>query len=100
MMAANFLVAQHLVVARFFDVEDFALERQDRLVAAVAALLGGAACRFSLDDEKFAARWIALLAIGQLSGQAAGIHAPICGASVREPCVRLRGRAQRQCTCR
>ena len=35
--AANFLVAEHLVVARFFDVQNFALERQDRLVAAVAA---------------------------------------------------------------
>ena len=71
---ANFLVAQHLVVAGLFDVEDFALERQDGLIAAVAALLGRAAGRFALDDENFAARRIALLAIGQLAGQAAGIH--------------------------
>ena len=72
--AADFFVAEHLVVARLFDVEDFALERQDGLIAAVAALLGGAACGFALDDEDFAARGIALLAIGQLAGQAAGIH--------------------------
>ena len=72
--AANFLVAEHLVVARFFDVENFALERQDGLIAAVAALLGRAAGRFALDDEHFAARGIALLAIGQLARQAAGIH--------------------------
>ena len=71
---ANFLVAQHLVVARFFDVENFSLERQDGLIFAVAPALGRAACRFSLDDEQFAARGIALLAIGELAGQAAGIH--------------------------
>ena len=35
---------------------------------------GGAACGFSLDEEKFAARGIAFLAIGELSGQAAGIE--------------------------
>ncbi len=34
--AADFLVAQHLVVARLFDVQDFPFERQDRLIAAVA----------------------------------------------------------------
>ena len=67
-------MAQHLVVARFFDVQDLALERQDRLILAVAALLGRAACRFALDDEYLAARRIALLAIGQLAGQAAGVH--------------------------
>src|ERR1700730_8344445 len=72
--AADFLVAEHLVVAGFFDVEDLALERQDGLVAAVAALLGGAAGRLALDDEDFAAGGIALLAIGQLARQAAGIH--------------------------
>ena len=71
---ANFLVAQHLVVARLFDVEDFALERQDGLVAAVAPALGRAAGGFALDDEELAARGIALLAIGELSGQAAGIQ--------------------------
>ena len=71
---ANFFVPQHFVVARFFDVEDFALERQDRLVLAVAAHFCRAAGGFALDDEQLAARRIALLAIGELPGQAAGIH--------------------------
>jgi len=46
---------QHLVVAGLFNVEDLALERQNGLEAAVAALLGGAACAFALDQIKLAA---------------------------------------------
>ena len=42
---ADFFVAEHLVVAGLFDVEDLALQREDRLELAVAALLGGAAGR-------------------------------------------------------
>ena len=71
---ADFLVTEHAVIARLLDVEDFALQRQDRLEAAVAALLGGAAGRFALDEEQFAAFRIAFLAIGQLARQAAGIE--------------------------
>ena len=52
---ANFFVPQHLVVARFFDVENFSLERKDRLEAAVASLFGGAACGLAFDQEQFAA---------------------------------------------
>jgi hypothetical protein len=33
----------HFIESCFFHIEDLALERQDRLVLAVAALLGGAA---------------------------------------------------------
>ena len=71
---ADFLVPQHLVVARLLDVQDLALERQNRLIAPVAAALGGAAGRFALDQEQLAALRILLLAIGQLAGQAAGIE--------------------------
>ena len=67
-------MAQHLVVARFLHVQDLAFERQDRLIAAVAAALGGAAGRFALHQEQLAALRILLLAIGQLSGQPAGIE--------------------------
>src|SRR6185312_6003786 len=42
---------EHLVEARLLDVEDLALERQDRLRAAIAALFGRAAGRVALDDE-------------------------------------------------
>src|SRR6266487_1388678 len=71
---ANFLVPQHFVVARLFDVEDFSLERQDGLVLAVASLLRRPAGRFALDNEQLAPRRIALLAIGKFSRQAARIH--------------------------
>ena len=68
---ADFFVAQHLVVARLFDVENFALERQNRLEAAVAALFGRAAGRFALHQEQFATLRIFLLAIGQFVRHAA-----------------------------
>ena len=71
---ANFFVAEHFVVARLFDVEDLALERKDGLIAAIAPAFGRAAGRFSLDEEEFAARRIAFLAIGELSRQTAGIE--------------------------
>ena len=71
---ADFFVPQHLVVAGFLHVQDLAPQRQDRLIAPVASALGGAAGRFALDQEQLAALRIALLAVGQLSGQAAGIH--------------------------
>ena len=35
---ANLRVREHLVVARFLDVQDFTLERQDSLSGAVASL--------------------------------------------------------------
>ena len=66
--------AQHLVVAGFFDVEDFALQRKNGLIAAVAAGFGGAAGRFTLHQEQFATVRIALLAIGKFARQAAGIE--------------------------
>ena len=71
---ADFFVAQHLVVARLLHVEDLALERQDGLEAAIAALLGGAAGALALDQVEFAAIGIALGAVGQLAGQAAAVE--------------------------
>src|SRR6185312_978848 len=40
---ADFFVAQHAVITGLFDIENLALERQDSLETAVAALLGRAA---------------------------------------------------------
>ena len=71
---ANFLVAEHLVVTRLLNVKNFALERKNRLIFAIAAHLRGAARGLTLDDEKFAPRGIALLAISKFSRQAARIH--------------------------
>src|SRR5580692_9907632 len=70
---ANFFVAQHFVVTGFLDVENFSFERQDGLVFAVAAHLGGATGGLSLNNEQLAARRIAFLAIGEFAGQAARI---------------------------
>src|SRR4029077_14787849 len=79
--AADFFVAEHLVVAGFLDIQNLTFERQDGLVAAVAAAFGRSAGGFSLDDEEFAAGRIALLAIGELPREARRIES---GFSARE----------------
>ena len=53
-----------------FGVQDLAPKRQDRLEFAVTSLLGGAAGRIPLHDEKFSPHPIACGAVGQLLGQA------------------------------
>jgi len=67
----DFFVAQNLIDARLFDVENFTLERQDRLRARVAPLLGRTTCRITLNQEDF--RFVRVLAvtIRQFAGQAA-----------------------------
>src|SRR5690606_2456760 len=70
----DFLVAQHFVVAGFFHVEDFALQREDGLVLPVASAFGGAAGRLALDEEQFTAFGVLFLAIRQFSWQSAGIE--------------------------
>ena len=37
---AHFLGREHLVETRLFHIEDLALQRQDRLILAIAALFG------------------------------------------------------------
>ena len=61
--------AEHLVEARALHIEDLAAQREDCLVVAAAALLGGATGRVTLDDEEFGFRRVFLLAVGQLAGQ-------------------------------
>ena len=51
---------EHSSSARALDVQDLALQRQDRLELAVAALLGAAAGALSLDDVDLALRRILL----------------------------------------
>ena len=60
---------EHLVEARALDVQDLALQRQDRLRAAVATLLRGAAGRIALDDKELRERRILFLAVCELAGQ-------------------------------
>ena len=79
---ANLFVAEHLVVACLLDVEDLASQRQDGLEAAVAALLGGAAGGFSLDEVEFATVGLALGAVRELAGQAAAIQRSLAAGEV------------------
>jgi hypothetical protein len=59
---------QHAIEADLLDVEDLAAQREDRLERAVAALLGRAACRLTLDDEQLGLLRVALLTVGELAG--------------------------------
>src|SRR5262249_16713168 len=68
---ADFVVLKNFVEARFFDVNQFAADGQNRLEFAVAALLGGATGRVTFDDVEFGVFWIAIRAIGEFSGQTA-----------------------------
>ena len=67
----DFGVLEHLVQTRFLHVDQLAADRQDGLEAAVAPLLGRAAGRVALDDEKFGQGRITLGTVGQFAGQAA-----------------------------
>ena len=87
----DFLAAQHLVEAGLLDVQDLALERQDRLEAAVAPLLGRPAGRVALDDVELALRRVALLAVGELAGQRAAVERALAPHQV----ARLAGRLAR-----
>jgi hypothetical protein len=60
---------EQLVEARALDVEDLALQRQDRLELAVAPLLGRAAGGVAFHQVELALGGIALLAVGQLARQ-------------------------------
>ena len=64
-------VLQHLIQARLLNVEDLALDRENGLVVAIAALLGGAPGRVTLDDEELGILGVAAGAIGQLAREAA-----------------------------
>ena len=66
---SDLLRAEHAVEACALDVEDLALERKDRLVVPVAALLGRAAGAVPLYQEQLRERGIALLTVGELARQ-------------------------------
>ena len=75
------------VEAGLLDVEDLAAQRQDRLEAPVAALLGRATGGVALDDEDLAALGVALLAVGQLARQGE----PVEGALAQDQVAGLAG---------
>src|SRR6476646_9814388 len=87
-------MAQHLVVAGFFNVESFSLEGKDGLEAAISTLLGGAAGALTFDKIQFATLGVALGTIGQLAGQTAAVQGAL---SARQVASFAGGFA---CTCR
>jgi hypothetical protein len=70
----NLGVVERLVDTRLFDADDLAPERQDGLVAPVAALLGRAARRVALDEVQLALGRITLGAVGELAGKGVGFQ--------------------------
>ena len=87
----DLVAAEHLVEARLLDVQNLALERQDRLEAAIAPLLGRSACRIALDDVELAEGRIALLAVGELAGQRAAVERALAADQVARLARRLAG---------
>ena len=81
------LARQDLVEARLLDVEQLPAEREDRLVAPIAALLGRATGRVALDEIELAPGRIALLAVGQLARQRHAVE----GALADDEVARLAG---------
>jgi len=62
-------VSEHFIEAGFFDIEDFTLQRQNRLIFSIASLFRAAARRIALDQIKFGKRRVFFLTIRQFSGQ-------------------------------
>src|SRR3546814_12723207 len=92
----GFLRRDDAVEARALDVQNLALQGQDRLHMAVAPLLRRAACRIAPDEAEFAFGGVAFLAVGELAGQARDVHralAPRPFARLLRGLARRRGRA-------
>ncbi len=79
---ADLLGGEHLVEAGALHVEDLAAQGQHRLEGAVAALLGGAAGRVTLDQEQLGLGWVALLAVGELAGQGGDVERALAAGQV------------------
>ena len=91
MSGRTFSLVEDLVQAGLLDVEDLAPQRQDRLEAPVAALLGRAAGRVALDDVELAAGRVALLAVGELAGQRQPVERALADDEVAGLAGRLAG---------
>ena len=65
----NLRVLKRLIEARFLHVDQLASDRKDRLVTAIAALLGGAAGGITFDNIKLGQLRVALGTVGQLARQ-------------------------------
>src|SRR5882672_1659163 len=70
----DLLGREQFVQSRPLDVENLALERENRLELAVAALLGRTAGGIALHDIELALGGVALLAVGELAREPEGIQ--------------------------
>src|SRR5438067_6401281 len=89
----DLVAAEHLVEARLLDVQNLALERQNRLEPPIAPLFRRPAGRLALDDVQLAESGIALLTIGELARQRAAVE----GAFAPDEIARLAGGLARAC---
>src|SRR5207302_2902038 len=85
-----------LVFAGALHVQDLALQRQDGLEAAVAALLGRAAGRVAFDDVQLAVAGVLLSAVGQLAGQGQAFQGALANHQVARLAGRLAGAGRGQ----
>src|SRR5208282_2346449 len=79
---ADFFVTEHLVVACLLYVQDLALKRQDLLETAIAALLSGTTCAFTLDQIHLAAFRLTLRAVGQLARQPTTVERALAASEI------------------
>ena len=89
---ADFRGAQHLVETGPLDVQDLAAQGQDGLGRPIAGLLGGAAGGITLDEEDLGLGRVALLAVGELAGQAGDVERALAPGQL----ARLPGRLPRR----
>ena len=69
----DFVATEHLVEASLFNVQNLALDRQNRLKPSISSLFRGTSGRLALHDVNFASGRIPFLAVGELAGQAAAV---------------------------
>src|SRR6185503_15150 len=70
---ADFLVAEDLVDARSFDIQDFSAKRKNCLERTVASLLCRSAGRVSLDEIDLAESGVAQRAVSELARKIADV---------------------------
>ncbi|MCG3118401.1 MAG: hypothetical protein ALAOOOJD_00590 [bacterium] len=69
----NFFIGKNFIQPRFFDIENFSLDRQNCLKPAVTALFRGAAGGVALNDVNFTMLRIGDTAIRELTGKAGAV---------------------------
>ena len=75
-------MAQHLVVACLFHVQDLALQREDRLESTITALLGGAAGALALNQVHFATFRLTFGTVRQLARQPPAVERALAAGEI------------------